>query len=146
MRQSPPGIVACFPQSAVGILQGFLPIHPAGHDWGHLDSGVGLSILVIARTNSSQYVLRGCSLTILQITPSSWRCHAEGNQAPPEHGEVWHCHLGSGSYPRNPAWQMALRCFPKYPSGVHSWGICREHTRLFDTTEKSSSCTEPPPA
>ena len=82
----------------------------------------GLSILVIAQPNSSQVCsmglqsgdLAGCSILV--------RCFAEGL---PEHREVWRYGLGSGSYPRNAAWKMALRCFAKCPCTAYQWGICR---------------------
>ena len=76
----------------------------------------GFSILVIVRPNSFQICfmglqsghLAGCSTTGL-----------------PEHGEVWRYRLGSGRYPRNAAWQIALRCFAKRPCRAHWWCICR---------------------
>ena len=55
-----------------------------------------------------KYVPWGCSLAILQTAPSWRRCPAEGNQGQPRHDEGWHYCLGSDSYPRNTAWQMAL--------------------------------------
>ena len=70
----------------------------------------GLSTLVIAWP---KYVLWDCSLAILQAVPSCWCCPGEGNQGRPEHGGVCYFRVGSGSYPRNAAWQMVLRCFAK---------------------------------
>ena len=37
---------------------------------------------------------------------------------------MWRYLLGSGSYPPNTAWQMALRCLAKCPSRAHRWGSC----------------------
>ena len=85
----------------------------------------GLSILVVARPNSSKICsmglqsgdLAGCSIL---VTLPCWR-----KPRISEHGEVWHYRLGSGSYPRNVAWQMALRCFAKCPCRARRRGICR---------------------
>ena len=83
----------------------------------------GLSILVIVWPNSSQYVLWGCSLAILQAALSWWRCPAAGNQGLPEHGELRRYHFGSSSYPQNATCQMTLRCFTKCPCKAHLQGI-----------------------
>ena len=84
----------------------------------------GLSTLVIAWFNSPQICfmgmqsgdLAGCS--ILGTLPC-WR-KSRTTWA----GEVWRYRLGSSSYPRNAAWQMAIRCFAKWPCKGHQWGIC----------------------
>ena len=55
----------------------------------------------------------------MQAAPSWWHCPAERNQGLSEHGEVWRYRLGSGSYPQNATWQMALRCFAKCPCTAH---------------------------
>ena len=91
----------------------------------------GMSILVIARPNSSQI----CSM---QAAWSWWRCPDERNQGLPEHGEVWCYRLGSGSYPWNEAWQMALRYFTNAPVELTSELSVGEHKRRFGTTVKSS--------
>ena len=104
----------------------------------------GLSILVIARPNSSQICsmrlqsrdLAGCS--ILVTLP--WRRKSRSNRA---YG-VWCYRLCSGSYPRNTAWQMALRWFPKYPCRAHWWGSTRGN--LAPPWKVPQTCTEPPPA
>ena len=70
------------------------------------------------------HVLWGYNLAILQAAPSWWRCPADENQGLPKHNEVKCYRLGSGSYPQNAAWQIALRCFSKYPCRPHRWGIC----------------------
>ena len=80
--------------------------------WGEL------SILVIALPNSFQICsmglqsgdLVGCSIL---MTLPSWR-----------KSRTTLARWGSGSYPRNAAWQMALRCFTKCPCRSHRWGIC----------------------
>ena len=71
-----------------------------------------------------KYALWDCSQAILKVAPSWWRRLAEGNQGLPEHGEVWHYRHGRENYPRNAAWQMALRCLTKCPCRAHRWGIC----------------------
>ena len=63
----------------------------------------GLSILVIARPNSSQIYSMALQSGDLAGCSTWWRCSAERNQGLPEHGEVWHNRLVSGSYPRNAA-------------------------------------------
>ena len=52
-------------------------------------------------------------------------------------GEVWRYRRGSGNFPRNDAWQMALRYFAKCPCRAHRWGICRA---LCATTQFSGRC------
>ena len=99
----------------------------------------GLSILMIARLKSSQIFLWGCSLAILPAAQSWGHCLAEGNIGLPEQGEVWRYHLGSGSYPRNIAWQMALRCFAKCPCRANRSGFCQgAHEMIWHHCEKLS--------
>ena len=89
-----------------------------------------------------------CSVATLQAAPSWWRCPAEGNQGLSKQGGVWHYRLDSGSYPRNGAWQMALRCFVKCPCSAHWRGICQVSTRggLAPLWKAPHTCTEPPTA
>ena len=85
--------------------------------WGRL------SIMMISPHNSSQLWSMGlqsgdlvcCSILVMLLR--------EGNQVLPEHSEVWCNRLGSGSYPRNAAQQMTLRCFEKYRCRTHHLGI-----------------------
>ena len=77
----------------------------------------------------------------LQTAPSWWRCPAEGNQGLPEHGWVWRYRLCSSGYPRNDAWQMALRCFAKCSWRAHRLGICREpQEAIWHHCEKLLRC------
>ena len=74
------------------------------------------------------YGVWGCSPAILQVAPSWWCCLTEGNQALPKHGGVWHYCLRSGNFPKNAAWEMALRCFEKCLSRTHRLGIYKPGT------------------
>ena len=107
--------MACLLQGVGGVLQGFLSIYPAGLGGAHQDSGVGCPYWWWHGPIHPKYVLCGCSLATLQAAPSWRRCPVQGNQGLPEHSEVWRYCLGSGSYPGNAVWQMALRCFAKCP-------------------------------
>ena len=97
----------------------FCPFIQQGIGGAHEDSGPGCQYWWLHGPIYPKYVPWGCSLVILQAVPSVWRCPAEENQELPEHSEVWHYRLGSGSYTRNAAWRMALRCFRKCPCGAH---------------------------
>ena len=118
-------ITACLLQGVAGVLQGFLPIYPAGLGGAHHNSGAGCPSGWLHGTIHPKYVLWGYILAILQAAPSWSRYPAEGNQGLPKHGEVWRYCLGSSSYPWNATWQMALRCFTKYLYRGHQWGSCR---------------------
>ena len=61
-----------------------------------------------------------------------------GYQGLPKHCEVWSYCLGSGSYYRNAAWQMALRCFAKCPWELTGKVSVRGHQERFIITVKSS--------
>ena len=102
----------------------------------------GLSTLVIAWP---KYVLWGCSLAILQAAQSCWHCPDEGNQGRPEHDRVCYFRVGSGSYPRNAAWQMVLRCFAKalYRS-LATYLSGRTRADLAQLRKARQTCTEPP--
>ena len=115
--------MVCLLQVIARVLLGFLPIYPIGHGGAHQDSGAGCPYWWLHGPIHPKYVLWGCSLAILQAAPSWWRCPAEGNQGQPEQGEEWCYRLGS--YPRNAAWQLALKCFTKCPCRAHQWGVCR---------------------
>ena len=104
---------------------GFLPIYPAGHGGAHQNSGEGCAYWRLHIPINPKYVLWSCSLAILQAAPSWWRCPVEEIQGLSKYGEVWRYRLGSGSYHRNTAWQMALSCFAKCPCRAHWCGICR---------------------
>ena len=118
-------VVACLLQGVADGLREFLPIYLAGLGRDHQDSGAGCPYWWLHGPIHPKYVIWVCSLAILRAAPSFWRCPAEGNQGLPEHSEVWRCRLGSDSYPRNAAWQMARKFFTKCPSRAHRWGICR---------------------
>ena len=92
---------------------GILPIYPAGLGGVHQESGAGCPYWWLHGLIHPKYALWGCSLAILQAAPSRWRCPDEGNQGLPEQCAVCRYRRGSCSYPRNAAWQRALRCFTK---------------------------------
>ena len=95
-----------------------------------------------------KYFLWGCSLVIFQAALFRWCWSAEENQGIPEHGEVWRYRIGSGSYPRNAAWQMALRGFAKCPCRAHWSGISQgaKEAKEAPLLKAPQMCTEPPPA
>ena len=113
-------------QGIAGILKGFCPFIQQG--WAELTKILGRVVHIgdcrAQFIQTTMYVLWGCSLAILQAAPSWWGSPADGNQGLSEHCEVWYYCLGSGSYPRNAAWQMALRRFAKCPRRPHQWSIC----------------------
>ena len=115
--------MACLLQGVAGVLQGFLPIHLPGLGGAHQDSGEGCTYWWLHGPIHPKYFVWGCSLAILQAAPAWWRCPAEGNQGLPKHDDVWRYRLGNGNCPRNAAWQMTLRCFPKCTSRAHQGGI-----------------------
>ena len=113
----PLGVVACLLQGVAAVLKGFLLLYPAKHGGAHQDFGAGCPYWWLHGPIHPKYA-------ILQAASSWWRCPVKRNQRLPEHGEVWHYRLGSGSYPRNAAWQMILSCFAKCPCRAQRWGIC----------------------
>ena len=117
---------------------GIMPIYPAGLGGAHQDSRAGCQNWCSQGPIHPKYALWGYSLAILQVAPFWWRCPAVGNQGLPKHGEVWRYRLGSGSYSRNDAWQMALGGFANSPVEFIDELSVREHKRLFSTTLKSS--------
>ena len=129
-------------------LKEFLPIYPAWRSspsfWGRL------FIMVIARHNSSQLFSKGLQsgdfmgCSILVRLP----CWRKSTTRLPDHGQVWRYHFGNGNYPRNAAWQMALRCFSQNATleltGEVSVG---EHKGdLTQQLKAPHTCTKPLPA
>ena len=112
--------MACLPQNASGVLQGFLPIYPAGLRAAHQHSRTDCPYRGLYGPIYPKNVIWDCSLAILLAAPAWWHCPAEENQGLLELGEMPRYHLGSGSYPRNAAWQMAQECFAKCPCRAHS--------------------------
>ena len=118
--------MACLLQGVAGILQGFLPIYPAG--LGKLTKRPNSSQICSMGLQSGDLVGRS-----ILVTLSCWR-KSRTTQA---RWGFWRYHLGSSSYAQNTAWQMALRCFSKYPCGPHRWGISREvHEAIWHHCEK----------
>ena len=142
----PVGIFLCmlgqylvFPPLAAIIAAGCRGmLDPAGLGGAHQNSGVGCSYWWLHGPIHPIYVLWGCSLAILQAAPSWWRCPAERNQGQPKVVEVWHYGLGSGSYPRNVAWQMALSCLVKAMVKLIVEVSVGEYKRRFRINLKSS--------
>ena len=135
--QSPLVIVACLLQGVADVLQGFLPIYPAGFGEANQDSGAGYPYWWLHGPINPKYILWGCSPVILQAAQSWWCCSTEGNQGLPEYGEVCCYRLGSGSYPWNAAWQMALRCFAKCHCRAHQWDTRGLQEAIWHHIEKS---------
>ena len=108
---------------------GILSIYPTGRGGAHQELGVVYPQWWFHGPNHPKYDLWGCSPANLWVAPSWWGCPAEKNQGLPKHGELWCYHLGSGSYPRNAAWQMEVRCFTKCRFRAHPWGRCRGYSR-----------------
>ena len=96
---SPLGIVPCLLQGVADVLQGFLPIYPAGLGETHQYSSMSCPYWWVHGPIHPKCVLWVCSQAIFRASPPWRRCPAEVNQGLPEHGQVWRYHLGSGSYP-----------------------------------------------
>ena len=84
-----------------------------------------------------KYILWSCSLAILQVAPSWWRCPAEGNQVLPEQGDVWRYRTGSGSYPWMLAGKGHLGVWQNAPVDLITEVSVGEHKRRFGTTVKT---------
>ena len=128
----------CLLQAFTSILQGFLPIYPTRLGGAHQHSGA----VVHTGDFTTQFIpTMFCGVTV-------WRSYRLLH-----HGDVallkeikdfpsWVRYsfivlVAVVIYPRNTAWQIALRCFAKCPCRAHWWGICRgAHEAIWHQCEK----------